>query len=273
MKKIALSGAAGQLGTVLRAALIKRGTVLRSAGAPDPREPLTPLAAGEEVMHGDLSDPAVVDSLLEGVDVLIHLAGTSVERPLPEIIANNLRALVEVYEGARRHKVRRIVFASSNHAIGMHPVEEKLALDCELRPDSFYGLSKAWGEALARMYWDKHGIESICVRIGSCIEKPTEFRHLSTWLGHEDLFHLIDRCIDAPDTGFLVVWGVSNNTRSYWNNAGAERLGFAPRQNAEDYAAEILALPNPIDAIGQRYQGGTFASHAFTPERDRVQPR
>jgi uronate dehydrogenase len=273
MKKIALSGAAGQLGTVLRAALIKRGTPLRSAGGPDPREPLEPLAANEDVMHGDLADPVVVDRLLEGVDVLIHLAGTSVERPLPEIIDNNLRALVEVYEGARRHKVGRIVFASSNHAIGMHPVDEKLTLDCELRPDSFYGLSKAWGEALAHMYWDKHGIESICVRIGSCIEKPTEFRHLSTWFGHEDFFHLIDRCIDAPDVGFLVVWGVSNNTRSYWDNTGAARLGFMPRQNAEDHAADILARPNPVDPIGQRYQGGTFASHDFTPEQDRVQRR
>lgn len=273
MKKIALSGAAGQLGTVLRQALVQRGMTLRSAGGPDPREPLTPLAAHEEVMHGDLVDPAVVDSLLEGTDVLIHLAGTSVERPLPEIIDNNLRALVEVYEGARRHKVRRIVFASSNHAIGMYPVEEKLALDCDFRPDGFYGLSKAWGEALARLYWDKHGIESVCVRIGSCIEKPTEFRHLSTWFGHEDLFHLIDRCIEAPSVGFLVVWGVSNNTRSYWDNAGAERLGFKPRQNAEDYAAEILARPNPVDAIGQRYQGGTFASHDFTPETQRVSHR
>ncbi|AXE94503.1 NAD-dependent epimerase/dehydratase family protein [Paraburkholderia terricola] len=255
MKKIALSGAGGQLGSVVRAALVARGTPLRSAAG---SKPLVPLVEGEDVMHGDLRDSAVVDRLLDGVDVLIHFAGTSVERPLPEIIENNLRALVEVYEGARWQGVRRVVFASSNHAIGMYPVTEQLDLDCALRPDGFYGLSKVWGEALARMYWDKHGIESVCVRIGSCLERPTEPRHLSTWFGHRDLLHFIDRCIEAEDVGFLTVWGVSANTRSWWDNSGAERLGYRPTQNAEDYAAEILARPNPLDALGQRFQGGSF---------------
>ncbi|MEW9583682.1 NAD-dependent epimerase/dehydratase family protein [Paraburkholderia sp. DGU8] len=255
MKKIALSGAGGQLGSVVRAAMIARGTPLRSAAG---SKALTPLVEGEDVMHGDLRDPAVVDRLLEGVDVLIHFAGTSVERPLPEIIENNLRGLVEVYEGARRQRVKRIVFASSNHASGMYPVTERLSLDCELRPDGFYGLSKVWGEALARMYWDKHGIESVCVRIGSCLERPTEPRHLSTWFGHRDLMHFLERCVEAENVGFLTVWGVSANTRSWWDNSGAERLGYQPTQNAEDYAAEILARPNPLDALGQRFQGGSF---------------
>lgn len=255
LKKIALSGAGGQLGAVLRKALVARGLPLRSAAG---RTALVPLVDGEDVMHGDLRDGAVADRLLEGVDVLIHLAGTSVERPLPEIIDNNLSALVAVYEGARRQGVRRVVFASSNHAIGMYPVTEHLGLDCALRPDGFYGLSKVWGEALARMYWDKHGIESVCVRIGSCLERPTEPRHLSTWFGHEDFLHFIDRCIEAEHVGFTVVWGVSANKRSWWNNRGAEHLGFRPTQDAEAYAAEILARPNPLDALGQRFQGGSF---------------
>ncbi|MEA3083639.1 MAG: uronate dehydrogenase [Paraburkholderia sp.] len=255
MKKIALSGAGGQLGSVVRAALIARGIPLRSAAG---SRALAPLVEGEDVMHGDLRDPAVVDRLLEGVDVLIHFAGTSVERPLPEIIDNNLRALVEVYEGARRQGVRRVVFASSNHAIGMYPVTDHLNLDCALRPDGFYGLSKVWGEALARMYWDKHGIESICVRIGSCLERPTEQRHLSTWFGHRDLLHFLDRCVEAEDVGFITVWGVSANQRSWWDNSGAERLGYRPTQDAEAYAEDILARPNPLDALGQRYQGGSF---------------
>ena len=255
MKKIALSGASGQLGSVVRSALIARGVPLRSAGG---TKPLTPLVDGEDVMHGDLCDPQVVDRLLDGVDVLIHFAGTSVERPLPEIIDNNLRGLVEVYEGARRHGVRRIVFASSNHAIGMYPVTERLGLDCALRPDGFYGLSKVWGEALARMYWDKHGVESICVRIGSCLARPTEARHLSTWFGHQDLLHFLDRCVEVPDIGFLTVWGVSANQRSWWDNRGAERLGYHPTQDSEVYAAAILAQPNPLDALGQRFQGGSF---------------
>ena len=184
MTKVALSGAGGQVGSVLRPRLLERGVSLRSGGG---LQPLTPLSEAEEVTHGDLRDPAVVDRLLQGVDVLIHMAGTSVERPLPEIIENNLRALYEVYEGARRHGVRRVVFASSNHAFGMHPVTDRLPIDAPFRPDGFYGLSKVWGEAMTRMYWDNHGIEGVSIRIGSALERPTEFRHLSTWLGHDDL--------------------------------------------------------------------------------------
>src|ERR1700679_2529051 len=161
MTKVALSGAGGQLGRFLRPALLARGIDLRSAGG---RGPLNPLHVGEDIMHGDLRDAANVDRLLQGVDVLIHMAGTSVERPLPEIIQNNLVGLHAVYEGARRHRVRRIVFASSNHAVGMHSVDSKLDLDCDLRPDGWYGLSKVWGEGMTRMYWDKHGIEGISVR-------------------------------------------------------------------------------------------------------------
>src|SRR6516165_6103321 len=130
-----------------------------------------PLSPQEEVMHGDLRDAAVVDRLLDRVDVLIHMAATSVERPLPEIIENNLVGLHAVYEGVRRNRVRRVVFASSNHTIGMYPVEDKLGLECAFRPDGYYGLSKMWGEGMARLYWDKHGIESICLRIGSMLER------------------------------------------------------------------------------------------------------
>jgi uronate dehydrogenase len=246
MTKVALSGAGGNIGRVLRPALLERGVDLRSAGG---RRPLEPLRPGEDLTHGDLRDPAAVDRLLEGVDVLIHMAGTSVERPLPEIIENNLVGLHQVYEGARRHGVKRIVFASSNHAIGMHPVEEKLDLECDFRPDGFYGLSKMWGEGMARMYWDKHGIEGVSVRIGSAIERPTEFRHLSTWFGLDD----------------LVDWGVSANTRSYWRPFGCERLGWRPKQNSEDYAAEILAKPNPLSPVAQCFQGGAFVAMDYTP--------
>jgi uronate dehydrogenase len=261
MTKVALSGASGNIGRVLRPKLLERGFNLRSAGG---TRPLTPFSPQEDVMHGDLRDPAVVDRLLDGVQVLVHMAGTSVERPLPEIIENNLRGLWEIYEGARRKGVRRVVFASSNHAFGMHSVRSKLSLDAPFRPDGLYGLSKVWGEAMARMYWDKHAIEGISLRIGSALERPTEFRHLSTWLGHEDLTQLIVRCIEAPEIGYLAVWGVSNNARSYWDNAGAERLGYTPVQNAEDYADEILKLKNPLDPIAQQFQGGAFVTLDYT---------
>lgn len=265
--KVALSGAAGSIGAVLRDALRRRGWKLRSA---DLRQ-LQPRGADEDVCHGDLRDSNVVDALLRDADVLVHLAGTSVERPLDEIIENNLRALVSVYEGARRHGTRRIVFASSNHAIGMHPSRggPRLRLDCDFRPDGFYGLSKMWGEGIARMYWDKHGIESICLRIGTCAPRPTEFRHLSTWLGHDDLVQLVECCLRARDIGFLVAWGVSGNDRSYWDNTQAARLGYRPSQNAEAFAAEILARPNPLDPVAQDYQGGAFVTLDYTPLEER----
>ena len=265
MAKVALSGASGNIGQVLRPRLVKRGIALRSAGGRKPLEALP----GEEVMHGDLRDPAVVDRLLEGVEVLVHMAGTSVERPLPEISENNLRGLFEVYEGCRRNGVKRIVFASSNHAFGMHSVKDKLTLDAPFRPDGLYGLSKVWGEAMTRMYFDKHGIEGISLRIGSALPRPTEFRHLSTWLGHDDLEHLIVRCIEAENVGYMAVWGVSNNPRSYWDQSGSERLGYRPTQNAEDWAAEILSQKNPLDPVAQTFQGGGFVTLDYTPPEKR----
>jgi uronate dehydrogenase len=263
--KVALSGAGGNVGRILRVELPKHGLDLRSAGG---SRALEPLHAGEDLMHGDLREPAVVDRLLAGVDVLVHMAGTSVERPLPEIIENNLRALCEVYEGARRHGVRRVVFASSNHAFGMHPATSRLQLDADFRPDGFYGLSKVWGESMARMYWDKHGIEGVSLRIGTAMGKPPEnFRHLSTWMGDADLVQLVLRSIEAEDVGYAAVWGISANTRAYYDLTEGNAIGFSPTQNAEDWAADILPQPNPLDAVGQRFQGGAFASNDYSFDR------
>lgn len=263
MKKVALSGAGGIVGSLLRKGLHARGFDLRSAGG---SRLLAPLFEGEDVMHGDLRDAGVVDRLLTGVDVLIHMAGTSVERPLPEIIDNNLVALHQVYEGARRHGVKRVVFASSNHAFGMHSVETRLRLDSPYRPDGMYGLSKVWGEAMARLYWDKHGIEGIALRIGTTMGKPPENqRQLSTWLGTEDLLQLVLRCVEAKDVGYAAVWGISANARAYYDLSEGNAIGYQPTQNAEHWASEILAEPNPLDPVAQRFQGGGFVTIDYTP--------
>jgi uronate dehydrogenase len=267
MTKVALSGASGNVGRILRVELHKRGVGLRSAGG---TTPLQPQHDGEDVMHGDLRDPAVVDRLLEGVDVLIHMAGTSVERPLAEIIENNLVALHQVYEGARRHGVRRIVFASSNHAFGMHSAQSRLRLDADFRPDGFYGLSKVWGEAMARMYWDKHGIEGISLRIGTAMGRPPEnARQLSTWMGVDDLVQLVMRCIETRDVGYAAVWGISANTRSYYDLGEGNAIGYEPVQNAEDWADRILKQPNPLDPIARQFQGGQFVTLDYTPAERR----
>ena len=218
-------------------------------------------------MHGDLRRPEIVDRLLRDVDVLVHMAGTSVERPLPEIIQNNLVALHEVYEGARRHGVGRVIFASSNHAFGMHPVESRLHREATYRPDGFYGLSKMWGEGMARLYWDKHGIESVCLRIGSAEKAPANRRHLSTWLGPDDLIHLIERAIEAPDVGYAEVWGISNNRRAYWDVSEPNAIGYEPRQDAEDWAATVEHVAAHPDPLSARFQGGAFVVDGYSRER------
>ena len=197
--------------------------------------PLEPIVAGEDVMHGDLRDPGVVDRLLAGVDVLIHMAGTSVETPLPEIVEHNLRRAARGVRGRApaRRAARRVRELQScvRHVSGRRKAARSIA---RIARTAYYGLSKVWGEAMARLYWDKHGIESICMRIGTVIagDRPTQPRHLATWLANEDLIALTLRCIAATDVGFMAVWGVSDNTRSYWDNglAAAARLPAAPQR-------------------------------------------
>ncbi|MBW4037072.1 MAG: NAD(P)-dependent oxidoreductase [Proteobacteria bacterium] len=249
---LVLTGAGGQLGVVLRPRLLARGIPLRAVDI----TPITPRDPRETTVIGDLRDPAIVDQALQGATAVLHLAGTSVERPLPEIIENNLVALHALYEGARRHFVQRVVFASSNHTIGMYPVGHRLGLSDPYRPDGLYGLSKLWGEGMGRLYWDKYGIEGVALRIGSALPRPTEARHLSTWLGHEDLEQLVMQSLTAPISDYRPVWGVSANTRSWWNNAEAAELGYRPTQNAEDFATEIADVPD----AGWDCQGGAFAA-------------
>jgi uronate dehydrogenase len=266
ISKVVLTGASGQIGRFLRTELPKHGVALRSSVGIEPPESQVP---GEDVMHGDLRDPAVVDRLLQGVDVVIHLAGTSVERPLDEIIDNNLIALHQLYEGARRHKVRRVVFASSNHAFGMYSVHEKLPLDAPFRPDGLYGLSKAWGEMMGRMYWDKHGIETIALRIGSCLATPENHRNLSTWLSHADVTELMLSCLRAPHVGFAPVWAISDNTRAYWTPTANSQVGFRPLSNAEEHAARIESRPHELDPVSRQFQGGAFVTLDYTAPEDR----
>jgi len=256
MTNVAFTGAGGAIGRVIRPGLLSRGIGLRSIDV----APIEPLDGSERVLQGDLRDPAVIDRAFDGCGIVLHMAGTSVERPLPEIVHNNLSALHEVFEGARRHRIHRVVFASSNHAFGMHEAGTRLELDAPYRPDSLYGLSKVWGEAMGRLYWDKHGIECISLRIGSALPRPAEQRHLSTWLGEDDMMQLVTRCIEAEAVGCLAVWGVSNNTRSWWSNDGAARLGYRPVQNAEDYADEVLDHGPHAGPVAGRYQGGSFAA-------------
>ena len=174
------------------------------------------------------------------------MGGVSIERPFEEILEANIKGVFHIYEGARRHGVKRIVFASSNHVIGFHKQDEVLDADSPRRPDSYYGLSKAYGEDLSRFYFDRYGIETACLRIGSSFPEPKDRRMLSTWLSYRDLTELVRCCLFAPELGHTVVYGMSANRDIWWDNSKAAHLGFHPKDSSEPFRAKVEALP-PVD--------------------------
>jgi len=257
-KTILLTGAAGVLGRWLRPRLLERYD-LRSADRVDPAPAHN---TGETLAVADLADLAQVERLVQGVDGVLHFGGRSVEDAWAEILHSNIVGCYNLFEAARRQSVKRIVFASSNHAIGYHRTGERLAVDATIRPDTRYGVSKAFGEAVGSYYADKFGLEVACLRIGSALPKPTARRHLSTWLSYPDLLRLVVACLEAPELHFSVLYGVSANARSWWDNSGAAGIGYRPEDNAEEFAATILANeppPAPDDPTA-RFQGGPFTA-------------
>lgn len=262
-KRILITGACGRLGTQLRAGLAGSAQTLRLTDIRDPG----PAGAGEEVVVADLSDLQAVRALMQGVDLVLHFGAVMVRQPWDAVLPANIVGSYNVFEAAREAGVRRIVYASSSHAIGMYRCDEVLDAGTPPRPDTPYGLSKAFGESLARMYFDKYGIEAACLRIGSCFEQPTDERMLATWLSHADLVRLVRACIDAPVLGYTIVYGQSDNPRSFWDNRSASFLGYRPQDSAEPYRDAILANApapgqgHPADAL----QGGRFVLY---PETD-----
>jgi uronate dehydrogenase len=254
---LVITGAAGRIGTVLRRDLPARWSIRGFD-----RRPYDAVGDREEVVVGDLRDPTAVDRAVAGGDAVVHLAGVPSEAPFDEVVEHNIRGTHHVLEAARRHGVRRVVLASTNHVTGYHPVDEHLDDRSPPRPDSFYGVAKLAGEGLASLYADKFGLATVSVRIGTFGERPTHRRHLWTWLSHRDAVHLVDRCLAGPLEGHAVVYGVSANTRSWWSNPAAELLGYAPTDDAEDHLAAIEAT-DPWTAVdpdepAERHQGGSF---------------
>ncbi len=258
MHRILMTGAAGGLGKLMRAPLREMAPVLRLADLAD----AGPAQEGEEVVTCDLADAAAVDAMVEGVDFIVHFGGMSVENTFEVILQSNIRGTYNLFEAARRQGKPRILFASSNHAIGFYEREARLDANAPLRPDSLYGVSKCFGEALASYYWDKFGVESVCVRIGSCFPEPRDRRMLATWLSPADLARMI-RCIaTAERVGHTVLFGASANREQWWDNSHAAYLGWTPQDSSEPYRAAIEAAhpPKPCDDPAVRYQGGGFAA-------------
>lgn len=258
-KPVLLTGASGNLGRQLAAYLGGLGWTLRLTDiAPFP----DPIPAGSSFTRLDLTDGMGVLRLAEGCGMILHFGGISVEKPFAEVLGPNISGLYHIYEAARREGAR-VLFASSNHAIGFHERSERLDDDCQLLPDGYYGLSKAYGEMMGRMYWFKHGVENINVRIGSCFPEPTEQRGLSTWLSFADLCRLCECATLAPATGSCVIWGASKNSRSFWGRDSRDLLGWEPLDSADAFENKVLGKvsDNPVT---ERYQGGGYTAMDYT---------
>jgi uronate dehydrogenase len=258
LKKIVLTGAAGRLGGYLRKPLAAKCETLVSTDI----APLTdPLIKGEIFVQADLADYEKMAEIIKGADMVVHFGGHPDEKPFEDILHANIIGCYNIWQAAHEAGVRRIVYASSIHAVGLHPKTTAINTHTPHRPDSYYGLAKCFAEDMAKLYWDKKGLEAVCLRILSCAN-VTNSRALGSWLSYDDLIHLVERAVDTPTTGFAVIYGVSNNDRSPVDNSGASFLGYRPRDNAEQFAEDILANapdPDPRDP-DQMMHGGPFAT-------------
>jgi len=258
MKKILLTGAAGTLGSVLRPHLDSIATTRRLSDIVD----IANIGHDEEVMKCELGDLAAVQAAVASCDGIIHLGGIPIEDTFDNILDANVVGTYNVYEAARRAGVQRIFLASSNHAIGYHRTDTPLDAESPFQPDSLYGASKVWGEAIADLYFNKFGIETAKVRIGSVLPEPNTTRSLKTWFSHSDFVRLVQRVFTAPELGCPVIYGVSDNTGAWWDNSNVGHLGWKPEDNADAFRGKFpdADLPPDMNDPEQKYQGGTFAA-------------
>lgn len=258
LQRLLLTGAAGGLGKVLRERLVPYADRLRVSDIAALGEARGP---HEEVVPCDLADRQAVAALLQGCDAIVHLGGVSVERPFEEILEANIKGIFNVYEAARRHGVKRVVFASSNHVIGFYKQTETLDANVLRRPDGYYGLSKSFGEDMAQFYFDRYGIETVSIRIGSSFPEPLNRRMMHTWLSYDDLTALVEKALFTPGVGHTVVYGASANEKVWWDNHAAAKLGWTPKDSSEPFRAKVEAQP-PVAADDPNavYQGGAFTA-------------
>ena len=254
-ERVLVTGAAGRIGGYLRARLARPGRTLRLLDIDTPPDQKT----DEEVVTASVTDLDALVAASAGADAVVHLGGHSGEEAWDHILATNIHGTYVVFEAARRAGVPRVVFASSNHAAGFHPAVDPVPDDLPPRPDTYYGVSKVAGEALGSLYHDRYGLDVVCLRIGTCRERPTDARGLSTWLSPDDCGRLVEASLTCPSPGFRIVWGVSANTRRRWALAGAHEIGYRPQDDAEVFADEVDRRPVDTDS----YVGGEFAGSSF----------
>ena len=253
MKTVLITGATGDVGTHLRRELAGKYNLKLS----DLR-PIKTLAKGEKFTKADISKMSDALRITKSVDAIVHLGGYSVEGPWEGILSANIIGCYNVFEAARRNGVKRILFATSNHAVGFYSRTQTIDHHVYIKPDGRYGVSKVFGEALGSLYADKYGMQVFLMRIGNVNPVPIDVRRLSIWFSPRDLAQLVSIGIDHPDICFEIVYGVSGNKRSWYDNSNAFRLGYKPQDDAETYAAELETKEGPAHPIGKLYQGGVF---------------
>lgn len=255
-KRILLTGAAGGLGKVLRERIKPWADVVRLSDLSDMGE----AGEGEEVVRCDLADKEAVRALMEGVDAVLHFGGISTEAPFDAILQANILGVANLYEAVHKAGVRRVVFASSNHAVGFYKTTDMIDADDPTRPDSMYGVSKCFGESLSRYYYDRFGIETVCLRIGSAFPAPLNKRMMTTYFSYDDLVECLRCCLFAPRVGHTIAFGVSDNRGKWWDNRLAGHLGFVAKDNSDKFAPmfpDTSEFPHPDD-VTTIYQGGKF---------------
>jgi uronate dehydrogenase len=255
-RRLLLTGAAGGLGRELRARLKRYCTTLRLSDIAD----LGAAGVGEECVQLDLADAGGVLDLLQGVDAVVHMGGVSTEQPWAPILAANIVGIYNLYEAARKQGVRRVLFASSNHVTGFYRQDQVIDADAPPRPDGLYGLSKAFGEDVGRLYFDRYGIETLVMRIGSSFPEPRDRRMLATWMSYDDLERLVVCGLTAPVVGWSVIYGISDNRTAFYDNTKARHIGYRPQDSSDAYRAAVEARQPAIDLSDPAavYQGGAF---------------
>ena len=254
--RILIIGAAGALGSVLREGLRPLASTIRLTDRAD----MGSAAVHEEIMQAELGDFDAMMKVVEGCDAIVHFGAAPMERPWAEILESSIKGGYNVYEAARRHGVKRIVYASSIHAVGYVRREEGADTHTEHRPDSLYGVSKCFVEDLAKLYFHKFGIESALLRINSCFPEPADRRHLATWLSYTDLVQLVTRSLVAERVGWTAIYGISDNRERVFSNEKARHLGYVPQDSAEIYREKVEAKTGPGDPSSPdiAHVGGVF---------------
>lgn len=260
MNRALITGAAGEIGAALREGFRGQYPAVRLTDQRD----LGDAQVGEEIIYADLTNFEQVRAAMDGVDAVVHLGAIPDEHTYERIRDVNMDGTYHVLEAARQAGVKRIAFASSIHTVGFYPRGEQIGPQVPVRPDTYYGVSKVFGEALGRMYFERYGMEFVAVRICSFQPQPKDRRHLSTWLSPRDTVQLFQKAVDAPGVGFLVVAGISGNTRRWMTPEGWDLLGYVPQDDAEQYAAQVEHLHGDKSDITEQRQGGIFVDSGYT---------